>query len=276
MKKGKQLILLLVLCLVSFAFPAFAGEQKVFDYADLLTTEEEAELQQMAEAMVNDWAMDLAFLTTYDTEGMAVREYGAQFYIEQDLGVGPNYDGVIFVVDMTTREAQIVTSGKAIDVFTDYYLEKMWNNMQGDFADGYYFWGMETLVNDMNYYNAEYQKYLTDPDYVSEYEAEMSGEPTALGYAIAFGMFFGLPLIIAAIGVAMMKSQCKNVKPYSAGEAYLKQNGFYLSTNKDIFANTRTTMAPIPKDNDDGGSWGGGSSTFSSGGRSFGGGGGKF
>ena len=276
MKKGKQLIILLVLCLVSFAFPAFAGEQKVFDYADLLTTEEEAELQQMAEAMVTDWAMDLAFLTTTDTEGLPVREYGAQFYIEQELGVGPDYDGVIFVVDMTSREAQIVTSGKAIDVFTDYYLEKMWNNMKPDFADGNYFWGMENLVYDMKYYNAEYQKYLTDPNYVSEYEAEMSGESSGLGYIMLFCIFFVGPAIVAAIAVAMMKSQANNVRPYSAGEAYLKQNGFYLSTDKDIFANTRTTMAPIPKDNDDGGSWGGGSSTFRSGGRSFGGGGGSF
>lgn len=273
MKKGKRLILLLVLCLVSFAFPAFAGEQRVFDYADLLTTEEEAELQQMAETMVTDWAMDLAFLTTYDTEGMPVREYGAQFYIEQDLGVGPDYDGVIFVVDMGTREAQIVTSGKAIDIFTDYYLEKMWNNMQGDFADGYYFWGMETLVNDMNYYNAEYQKYLTDPDYVSEYEQEMSDEPVSDVLLVIAAVF---SLIVAAVSVAVMKRKSNNVRPYSAGEAYLKQNGFYLSTDKNIFAGTHTTKAPIPRDDDNDSSWGGDSSTFSSGGHTFGGGGGKF
>lgn len=273
MKKGKQLIFALVVCLVSFAFPVFAGTQKVFDYADLLTGEEEAELQQMAEAMVQDWGMDLAFLTTYDTEGMSVREYGADFYIEQDLGVGANYDGVIFVVDMTSREAQIVTSGKAIDVFTDYYLEKMWSNMQGDFADGYYFWGMETLVNDMNDYNAEYQKYLTDPNYVSEYEAEISDAETS-AFLLVIAFFFSL--IVAAISVAFMRSACKNVRPYSAGEAYLKQNGLYLSTDRNSFVNTRTTMTPIPKDDDDKGSWGGGSSTFNSGGRTFGGGGGGF
>ena len=275
MKKGKQLILLFVLCLVSFSFPAFAGTQKVFDYADLLTTEEEAELQQMAEAMVTDWAMDLAFLTTNDTGGRSAWEYGADFYIEQGLGIGENYDGVIFVVDMGTRDAQIVTSGKAIDVFTDYYLEKMWSNMQGDFADGYYFWGMETLVNDMNYYNAEYQKYLTDPNYVSEYEQEMGGGDTAGGYLFLFLVFILFPAVVAGIGVASMKVSHKNVRPYSKGEAYLKQNGLYLSTDRNSFVNTRTTMAPIPK-NDDKGSWGGGSSTSHRGGRSFGGGGGRF
>ena len=57
------MILLLVLCLVSFAFPAFAGEQKVFDYADLLTTEEEAELQQMAANMNANGRIDIGDAT---------------------------------------------------------------------------------------------------------------------------------------------------------------------------------------------------------------------
>lgn len=275
MKKGKQFILTLLVCLVSLvspAFSAFAAEQKVFDYADLLTEGEEAELQQKAEEMVQNWGMDLAFLTTYDTEGLSVREYGAQFYLEQGLGVGPELDGIIFVVDMTSREGQIVTSGKAIDVFTDYYVEQIWGRMQTEFANGYYFWGMERLADDMNYYNGEYRKYLEDPNYVSEYQEESEGSMLL----IFLGAAFLLSLIIAAVSVAVMKKSHRNVSPYSRGQAYLKQNGLYLSKDKSIFAGTNTTMAPIPQDNDDDSSWGGGSSTFSSGGRSFGGGGGKF
>jgi uncharacterized protein len=222
--------------------------------------------------MVQNWGMDLAFLTTEDTAGLPVREYGAQFYLEQGLGVGPELDGVIFVVDMTSREAQIVTSGKAIDVFTDYYVEKIWNHMQSDFADGYYFQGMERLAAEMNYYNTEYQKYLEDPSYVSEYEEENGGEMMLM----LLGAAFLFSLIVAAVSVAVMKKSHRNVSPYSRGQAYLKQNGLYLSKDKSIFAGTNTTMAPIPKDDDNSGSWGGGSSTFDSGGHSFGGGGGKF
>ena len=84
------------------------------------------------------------------------------------------------------------------------------------------------------------------------------------------------------LAVNSMKKACKNVRPYTDGRAYLKENGYHLTVNRDSFASTHTALMPIPKDDDhhsggiSGGSWGGGSSTFSSGGRSFGGGGGKF
>ena len=89
-------------------------------------------------------------------------------------------------------------------------------------------------------------------------------------------------VVLAGFAVSSMKKACRNVRPYTDGRAYLKENGFYLTTNQDSFATTHTSMMPIPRDDDDhhsggiGGSWGGGSSTFSGGGRSFGGGGGKF
>jgi uncharacterized protein len=91
-------------------------------------------------------------------------------------------------------------------------------------------------------------------------------------------------LVIAAMAVGSMRKSCRNVKPFTDGRAYLKENGFYLTVNRDSFVNTHTSIMPIPRDDDNhhgggfhsGGSWGGGSSTFSGGGRSFGGGGGKF
>lgn len=85
--------------------------------------------------------------------------------------------------------------------------------------------------------------------------------------------------VIAGVSVMSMRKACKNVHPFTDGRAYLKENGCHLRTNQDTFANTHTTMVPIPRDDDNnhhhtGGFSGGGS--FSSGGRSFGGGGGKF
>ena len=92
---------------------------------------------------------------------------------------------------------------------------------------------------------------------------------------------FPASLIIAAIGVFIMRCGNNNIQNFTDGRAYLKQNGFYLTEDKSIFAGTHTSRVPIPKDDDHGssrggGSWGGSSSTFSRGGRSFGGGGGKF
>ena len=280
--KKKILMFLMTFCMLFSAMPAFAEElveQRVFDYAELLSEADEREMHLWVQDMQENWGMDLAYLTTNDTEGKTVQEYGADFYIEHDLGLGENYDGVIFVLDMGSREGQIITCGKAIDIYTDYYIDEMWDNMVGFLSDGDYYNAFFSLYMDMNHYATEYEKYQADPDsYISDYsEAQKKkGIFTSLAIAAVFA------LVIASLGVSSMKKACKNVRPYTDGRAYLKENGYHLTVNRDSFATTHTAMMPIPRDDDhhgggiSGGSWGGGSSTFSSGGRSFGGGGGKF
>lgn len=274
--KKKWIGIFTLLCMLLSFVPAFAEEGRVFDNADLLTAEEEAELQVLSEEIQQEWDMDLAYLTTNDTEGLSVREYGAQFYMEKNLGIGEDYSGLIFVVDMGSREAQIVTSGTAIDIFTDYYIEVIWEEVMDYLSDGDFYGGMVDLADNVSYYCGEYQKYLEDPDYISAYEQDQDVNvlPVFMGIAVL------ISLAIAGIGVTIMRRSCDTIRPFTDGRAYLKGNGYHLRVNQDIFANTHTTMMPIPKNDDtnhhSGGSWGGPSSTFSSGGRSFGGGGGKF
>lgn len=281
----KRVFALLTTLLFLFSVPVFAEEmpeQRVFDYADLLDEAEEAEIQLWAQDMQENWGMDLAFLTTNDTEGKTVQQYGADFYIEKNLGLGENYDGVIFVLDMGQREGQIITSGKAIEIYTDYYIDKMWDNMVNELSEGEYYWAFFNLYTDLDIYAGEYEKYQKDPNaYISDYSKEQKIKSIATSAAMA-GVF---ALVVAVLVVNSMRKSCKNVKPYTDGRAYLKENGFHLTTNRDSFASTHTALMPIPRDDDNhhhgggisGGSWGGPSSTFSGGGgRSFGGGGGKF
>ena len=278
--KNKLLIFLTALCMFFSAVPAFATEQRVFDYAELLSEADEREINLWAEDMQTNWGMDLAFLTTNDTEGKSVQQYGSDFYIEQNLGVGENYDGVIFVLDMGNREGQIITCGKAIEIYTDYYIDVMWENMVGYLSDGDYYNAFFSLYMDMHNYATEYEKYQADPDaFLSDYQKYQKRNSIMISVGIA-AIF---SIVVAGVSVASMKKSHKNVKPFTDGRAYLKENGYKLSINRDSFATTRTSMMPIPRDDNNhgggfgGGSWGGGSSTFSGGGgRSFGGGGGRF
>ena len=98
--KKKGFVLLMMVFLLLSVLPASAAEQRVFDNADLLTAEEEQNLQQFCEDAKEEYDIDFAYLTTKDTEGLSTREYGVQFYIEQNLGVGEDYSGAIFVLDM--------------------------------------------------------------------------------------------------------------------------------------------------------------------------------
>ena len=284
--KKRFLVFLTALMLLFSVLPVYAeemtAEQRVFDYADLLSEADEREMHLWIADMQENWGMDLAYLTTNDTEGKSVQQYGADFYIEHDLGLGENNDGVIFVLDMGSREGQIITCGKAIDIYTDYYIDQMWDNMVGCLSDGDYYNAFFSLYMDMNELAGDYEKYQKDPDsFLSDYSKAQKTK-SLLTSAVIAAVF---ALVIAALAVSSMRKSCKNVKPYTDGRAYLKENGYHLSVNRDSFASTHTALMPIPREDDhnhhgggfhSGGSWGGGSSTFSGGGRSFGGGGGKF
>lgn len=283
MRKKRAAILILALCLTLSAFvPVFAEEgvdpsRKVYDYAGLFSGDEETALQSRAEEIIEGCGLDMVFLTTESTDGVEARRYAADFYERNGFGIGADYSGIIMIVDMGERDAQIVTCGQAITVFTDYYIDRIWNAMRDSLSNGEYFAAMETLCDNVTYYSAEYIKYQENPEYVSEYQ--MSREKSGVAM-----LFLGAGIFAAAVAgivVAFLRKGQKNVKPYTDGRAYLKDNGVTITTDQNIFTSTHTVRTPIPKEDNNnhhsGGSWGGGSSTFhSGGGRSFGGGGGRF
>lgn len=273
-KTGLICLLTLVLCFTGSLTAFGRTEGHVFDEAGLYTQEEAADLTARAEEIGKTYGMDVLFLTTTDTQGLAAREYAAQFFLDGDFGYGAEQDGIVFIIDMGGRDAQMVTSGEAIDIFTDYYIDQIWKEVQPMLSDGAYYDAMSAFLTDVTYYCGEYQKYLADPEaYQSAYEKAQQRRNLMIymGIALVFG------LIIAGVSVVFMRKSHNNVKPFTDGRAYLKENGVHFDVNRDAFVTTHTVRTPIPKNDDhDSSSWGGGSSTFSSGGHTFGGGGGKF
>lgn len=266
----------LTLCfLLLFSVTAFGRtEGYVFDEAGLYTQEEAAELSSRAQKIGQDWGLDVLFLTTEDTGELSAREYAAQFYIDGDFGLGEDQSGIIFIIDMGGRDAQMVTAGKAIDIFTDYYIDGIWNQVKPYLSEENYYGAMSLFLDNVDYYCGEYQQYLANPEgYVSEYQMSKANNTMLL----CMGVAFILSIVIAGLSVVSMKRSHNNVHPYTDGRAYLKENGLHMNIDRDSFVSTHTIRTEIPKnDNHGGSSWGGGSSTFSHGGRSFGGGGGKF
>ena len=248
--KKKGFVLLMMVFLLLSVLPASAAEQRVFDNADLLTAEEEQNLQQFCEDAKEEYDIDFAYLTTKDTEGLSTREYGAQFYIEQNLGVGEDYSGAIFVLDMGEREGQLVTCGEAMEMITDADADAIWDEISSYFSNGDYYGGMEQLWWDVDSLCADYQTYGAEGRPKSD--AFFSESPVSSGGGIAMIVLLAAAFsaVIAGVSVMSMRKACKNVHPFTDGRAYLKENGCHLRTNQDTFANTHTTMVPIPRDDD--------------------------
>ncbi len=269
--KRRMLLFLTCICTLLCCATALAA-QHVVDDAGLFTTDEITQLENSISHIGDTWDMDTLILTTNDTDGLPAREYGAQYFLDGNFGYGSTQDGIVFVIDMGNRDAQMVTHGKAIDIFTDFYIDVIWDEVSPYLSDGEYYEAMTLFLQDVAHYCTEYQKYLANPDsYVSEYGAEQSKNTRHIFMLAALVA----SLLIAGISVFLMRASHNNVKPFTDGQAYLKHNGVHMHINQDTFVSTHTTRTEIPK-NDGNNDWGGSSSTFSSGGSRFGGGGGKF
>lgn len=280
--KKKSFLFVILCALLSFVCPVFGAEVpvvtdtsiKVYDEAGLFKDEEETILNESSKKIVEDFGMDVVILTVEDTGEKTAEAYAEDFYDENGFGVGETHDGIIMIIDMGGRTRWMVTTGSAIDIFTDYYIDAIWEDVTPYLSEGAYFEGAEEFISQVGYYNEEYIKYSNEPNYVSEYEEVIEGKkggvengPWVLSLIVAF--------FVSSISIFFMIRKNNAVKNFTDGRAYMKKNSFIVEKQSDTFAGTHTTRTKIPKN--DNNSWGGGSSTHcGSSGTSHGGGGGGF
>lgn len=124
MRNGKFLIILIIL-IVSLLVPwtVFAQKTLVVDEANLMSPDQVLDLNDRANALSQEFNMDIVIVTTDDTGGKSSREFADDYFDYNGYGVGPNYDGILFLIDMDNRETYISTTGQGIRYLTDVRIE---------------------------------------------------------------------------------------------------------------------------------------------------------
>ena len=114
---------------------------KVYDFADLLTDQEEELLYQAATSYIKTTNYDIALVTIDDNNQQDALSYADDFFDYNYFGKNKTRDGLVLLIDMDNREIAISTSG---------YAQKMYDDYRIDIAidDGY------NDVLELNYYNA--------------------------------------------------------------------------------------------------------------------------
>ncbi len=147
-----------VLCLVMALLPsaslwaAASSETRVFDDAGLFSRSEAAELEEAVAEVRDETGFDAAVMTTDDAQGKSARMYAADRYDEIDLGVGSDRSGVLYLIDMDNRELYLLTTGKAIRIFTDDRIDAILDDAYGAVSDGDYAASAKTVLEDVIYY----------------------------------------------------------------------------------------------------------------------------
>ncbi len=247
---------------------AFDTSLKIYDDANLLTAEEEAQLKVKIDAFMDKYNMDMVIVTTNDNSSAgSTRHYAQDFYDYNGFGIGKTKDGILLLIDRTEgyNDLWMTTTGEAILIYDDNRIDSILDNVANAKNSGYY------------------QMFLAFIDSSSNY-AEKGVAPSNSGSYIddngilrtkrVFPWFWIIlfTLAVPSIIVGVLIARNKMIKKEVQAAAYLDQNSVEYTRREDRFITTHTSSAYIPRNT--GGSGGRGSSTFSShSGTSHGGGG---
>lgn len=189
----------------------------LYDGADLLSVEEEKELNAEITAMIDKHNVDIAIATVKTTGNKAIDDYIAEYYDINGFGTGENRDGVLFLISMSERQYRILSNGLGAQAISSDDISSIGNNIVSDLTDGNYASAFHTFLSDCEY----------------EINGEINGFPFP----------FTMNAIIAAVGgfivslftTGSMKNQLKSVAKQNKAKDYMKPGSMKLNNSNEFF-----------------------------------------
>ncbi len=242
-----------------------APEERVFDYADVLTNSEERDLEELIAKREKQIGCDIVLVTIneslYDIYGItedtdwnwewSITEYAETFFIDNNFGynvAGQNGDGALLLHnwDPVEKGLHLTHGGRVWDHYSD---------------------SMIADVLDEVYYKAKTDPYEAYKYYVENMYREMSGQANKINLNPL--ILFIIAIVAAAIFIAThMKS--KEGEKTTTASTYVENGSVQFKVKTDQLVNKYVTSRTIQTSSSSGGSRSGGGR--SSGGSRMGGG----
>lgn len=261
MKKLTSLLFALLLFLPGSSVQAQEDKERVIDNDNLISDTLEAELETRLDAIADEYDIDVVILTEYSIGGIDGLTYANTYYDENNLGIGEDNDGILFVLSLEFRDWGISTEGFGDEAFNNYALDKFEENILSEYSNGNYDTGFSEFVDMVEIYVKEAktnEAYYYDHEY-REWTYYATG---ALGVIV-------ISLVVALIYLISLRKDMVHIRQENEARNYVKDNSFVLLENTDKFLYAHTSKTRIQRNTSSGGRSGGG-------GRSSGGRGGKF
>lgn len=248
--------------------PAVDASEKVYDFADLLTDDEEKKIYRQAVQFIKSTDFDLGIVTVDSYDKLCPYEdcsrvYADDFYDYNDFGMDEEKSGLLFLVDMKNREIYISTSGKAIDMYDSNRIDKILEAIYSEFSDENYYEGITKFMTIIENYDTMGLPSNKD----NKYSIDSSGE---IYRVFPWKIIFGIPSIITIIVMAILIHKNKIVRKATSSREYLDKDSVNIKVLSDVLTSSYTMSTPIYHSSGSGGGHSGSS------GRSHGGGGRHF
>lgn len=243
--------------------PSVNANEKIYDFAELLTEEEEKQLYDKVKEFIANTNLDLAIVTINTNVKDSTQEYADDFYDYNDFSI----DGLAFVIDMQNRIFYISTAGKAMLYYDDYRIEYILSALDQEMYNHEYFNACNTLISQLTeYYNHGFS------DNADKYVVI----GTQIYRKTPYLLLSIIAVVSATIGTLILALRNKKIKLATNSNDYFDNKSFEITKDTKEFISSNTSRVYIPPADSGGG--GSSSSGFHSGssGASHGGGGHRF
>ena len=246
--------------------PSVNEEEKIYDFADLYTDEEEKNLYSAVYDYTQRRNLDLVIVTINDNFE-STQEYADDFYDYNNFGYGSDRDGLLFLVDMENRYVYISATGGAMTLYPDNECDMITEQVY-------------TYFSDQNYYDGTYQMIKTlDTYYEISYNDSNIDEYKYNTADVNYLYVFIFAIVCTIIGIIILIKRNDLVKVATTSEEYYDKGSKGVHRIKDVVIGHHVTKHAIEHDtgsSSHGGGFSGGGGHISSSGSSHTGGGHKF
>ena len=131
--------------------------RRLFDEADLITSEEAGKLEELIARCRKKTGMDVAVVTAYNDGSHTASEYADDFYDQNGLGTGRKASGVLFLIYMDRPgsyggEGYVSTTGNMIRILTDQRIEQIQDDVAYSLKTRDYAGAAAEFLKDVEYY----------------------------------------------------------------------------------------------------------------------------
>ena len=250
---------------------AVDSNQKIYDFSNVLTDEEEQKLTERMHKFTEKYKIDIVILTdnyqyTKDSQNTT---FATDFYDYNDFGINyEKYDGVMLFRNTYEQNPYFdaYSFGNAQLYFYDTRLSNTLDYIYDDIHSEAYYSGFNKFIDKMEeYYN---EGKLTD--YYVDESGFLQKQKTASYYLKMIGLSMIIALVITGIIIYTLIKKNKMVLKATKATVYMNKEKSKITNVQDNFITSNTTSYVISSDTSSGGghSSSGGSSGggFSSGG----------
>ena len=213
--------------------PSVNANEKIYDFAELLTEEEEKQLYDKVKEFIANTNLDLAIVTINTNVKDSTQEYADDFYDYNDFSI----DGLAFVIDMQNRIFYISTAGKAMLYYDDYRIEYILSALDQEMYNHEYFNACNTLISQLTeYYNNGFS------DNADKYVVI----GTQIYRKTPYLLLSIIAVVSATIGTLILALRNKKIKLATNSNDYFDNKSFEITKDTKEFISSNTSRVYIP------------------------------